>query len=221
MTQVITKYLSIRNGLVRVNGETVFAYENDDGFKKFIRSVYKHFNTDYAKFFKMDPLSKLGFLSIDILLTGENILDRHPVEKSGIILLNGSSSLEVDEKHYDSIRKREQYFPSPSNFVYTLPNIMAGEAAIRHGIRGENSVLISDAFDEKLLYDITSMAFTTNSLTSCACGWVEQYGNTYESCIFLVEEKRSDDRKQKSGEDVIFEAENLSKIYKQEKEWKN
>ncbi len=165
----------------------VFDDAGQDGFKNFIRAAYRHFDTDYPKFFKMDPLSKLGFMSVEVLLKGEDIAGRHPIEKTGLILTNASSSLEVDEKHQDTIRDRGKYFPSPSNFVYTLPNIMAGEAAIRHKFRGENTVLISKDFDARLIFNIMIWHLATGSLDCCICGWVEQYENNYESLLFLVE----------------------------------
>ena len=211
MALVIRKYCAIKDDLIRVNGQAVFSYEEQDGFKKFSRAAYKHYQTDYPKFFKMDKLSKLGFLSVEVLLKGEDILKLHPVEKTGIILSNASSSLEIDEKHFESIKDREHYFPSPSNFVYTLPNIMAGEAAIRHKIRGENTVLISEHFDPELVFNLVELAFKSKSLSCCICGWVEQYDNNYESLLFLVEKDNNN-----SVEDIIFEPSNLANIYKLE-----
>lgn len=214
MTLVIKKYCSISNKRIRLDGRVVFNYEGEDTYKKFIRAAYRHFHTDYPKFFKMDTLSKLGFLSVDILLKGEELSSRYSPEKIGLILTNGSSSLEVDEKHQDTIRDRENYFPSPSNFVYTLPNIMAGEAAIRHTFRGENTVLISETFDAGMIFDITKLALENGSLDCCVCGWVEQYENNYESLLFLVERSDKEEEAGKSSEDVIFEPSILLANYK-------
>jgi len=216
MPLIIKKYCSFANNHIKVDGRDVFVYKGQDGFKKFIREAYRRFETDYPKFFKMDPLSKLGFLSVEVLLKGENISNRYTAEKTGIIFTNASSSLEVDEKHRDTIFDRENYFPSPSNFVYTLPNIMAGEAAIRHKFRGENTVLISDAFNADLIFNITGLAFETGSLDCCICGWVEKYENKYESLLFLVERGDPGNEGFKSDEDVIVGPSILLKIYKQE-----
>lgn len=208
----IVKHISIKQNLVKVNGNTVFTHESEEGFNKFIRGVYRHFKTDYPKFFKMDSLSKLGFISVEILL--KDLETDISTPRTSCILVNSSSSLEIDEKHQESIADREKYFPSPSNFVYTLPNIMAGEAAIRHKFFGENTVLISDGFDEKLIYDICEQAFITDFTDYCICGWVEQYGNKYESLLFLVERCTGDD--EGKTEDVIFEPSMLLETYKQE-----
>ena len=216
MSLIIKKYCSITNNRISLDGKAVFSDEGQDSYKKFIRAAYRHFNTDYPKFFKMDPLSKIGFLSVEVLLKNENISDKYPADKIGLILTNASSSLEVDEKHQDTIRDRENYFPSPSNFVYTLPNIMAGEAAIRHGLRGENTVLITAEFDAELIFNITRMAFITDSVDCCICGWVEQYENKYESLLFLVERSEGDEEGKISSEDVIFEPSILLETYKRE-----
>jgi len=220
MQLIIRKYISISKGRVAMNGKEVFFHKGKEVYRKFIRAAYKHFNIDYPKFFKMDPLSKLGFMSVEILLKELELSKHYKPDRIGLILTNGSSSLEVDEKHRESIRDRDNYFPSPSNFVYTLPNIMAGEAAIRHVFRGENTVLISKDFDAGLIHNITKLAFETSSVDCCICGWTEQYGNKYESLLFLIEQSGGH-LDGLSGEDVIFEPSKLQEIYKQETEWKN
>jgi hypothetical protein len=208
----IVKHISITQNQVKVDGNTVFTHESEEGFNKFIRGVYRHFKTDYPKFFKMDPLSKLGFISVEVLLKGLETDISGP--RTACILFNSSSSLEIDEKHQESIRDRENYFPSPSNFVYTLPNIMAGEAAIRHKFLGENTVLINDSFDVQLIYDMCLQVFISGLTDRCICGWVEQYENKYESLLFLVERYAGND--EGKTEDVIFEPSILLKTFKQE-----
>ena len=179
-------------------------------YRKFIRSIYKSIKLDYPKFFKMDGLSKLGFMAVEVLLLEEEISRKYPSEHTGFILMNGSSSLEIDEKHQESINNREQYFPSPSNFVYTLPNIMAGEAAIRHKFKGENTVFISKNFDTRVFYDLVRTSFEQKALECCIGGWVEQYGETFEALLFLITSGENNI----SGESVIFEPSNLNNIYK-------
>ena len=217
----VTKHILFRQKKVSVDGKVIFAHDGDGAYRDFIRAAYRHFGVDYPKFFKMDSLSKLGFLSVELLLKDTGISGRHEPEKTGLILTNASSSLEIDEKHYSTIRDHESYFPSPSNFVYTLPNIMAGEAAIRHGLKGENVVFITPGFDAETIAGITRMAFKTGALDCAVCGWVEQYGNAYESLLFLVEHQDAELGRKKSEEDIIFEPLNLINIYKAEPEWKN
>jgi len=217
----ITRHILFRQNKVAVDGKLIFSTEGQETYRDFTRKAYRYLGLDYPKFFKMDGLSKLGFLSVEFLLRDTAIGERYSPSKTGIILTNASSSLEVDEKHYDTIRDRKSYFPSPSNFVYTLPNIMAGEAAIRHGLKGENAVFITPAFDPETIAGITGMAFETGSLDCALCGWVEQYGNDFESLLFLVEKKGDEKDHRKSKEDIIFDPLNLTNIYKAEPAWKN
>ena len=221
MPLLIRKYCGIRKQRVVVDGKKVFGQEDDAAARMFLKSVYRHFRIDYPKFFKMDGLSKLGFLTAEILLGDPAPAQIHAPENGGIILTNASSSVDIDKKHFDTIKTREQYFPSPSNFVYTLPNIMAGEIAIRHGMKGENSVLISRQFDPELIVGITRLAFETESLTFCICGWVEMNDEHYESLLFLVGQDDGLSDGDKSREDIIFDPLNLMKRYKAVNEWKN
>lgn len=217
MELVISKYCSISQLQASVNSQVIFDNAQGQDFKTFIRALYKQSGLDYPKFFKMDNLSKLGFMSVELLLQGENILGRYNSADVGIILTNASSSLEIDQKHYSTIKDREQYFPSPSNFVYTLPNIMAGESAIKNKFKGENTLMITKGFDPQLIHNIAELAFSSGVIESCICGWVEQNNEQFESVLFLIERKRPD----KFIEGIIFEPSMLLNIYKQELEWKN
>lgn len=216
----IRKYSGIKPARMHVNGQTIL--ENKEGleFGKFLKSIYRHLEAAYPKYFKMDGLSKLGYLSVECLLQNTGLQDRFPADKVGFVLTNASSSIQVDQKHWATIRDRSSYFPSPSNFVYTLPNIMGGEAAIRHVFRGENTVLITRSFDPDVIHDITCSLIETGAVDCCICGWVEHNEDNYESLLFLVEGASSGNQKQNSGEDVIFEAPILSELYKQHTEWK-
>lgn len=188
--------------------------ENTEGleFKKFMKALYRHLEMDYPKYFKMDGLSKLGLMSVEILLQNENISGQYARERIAMVLTNTSSSIEVDRKHWETINDRNNYFPSPSNFVYTLPNIMAGEAAIRHQLMGENSVFISDGFDPEMICELTQLTFASGVVDCCIAGWVEHNNNNYESLLFIIEEKEN--LKGKSPEDIIFEPSILLDLYK-------
>ena len=95
MELFITRYIQLQDHRVLLNG--IVEYVSEVGsVGKLIRSVYRHYNIDYPKFFKMDNLSKLGFLSAEILLQGTDILQKYPGEEIAIILENASSSLESD-----------------------------------------------------------------------------------------------------------------------------
>jgi hypothetical protein len=213
MKLFITRYIQFQDHRVLLNG--IVEYVSEVGsVGKLLRSAYRHYNIDYPKFFKMDNLCKLGFLSAEILLQGTHILQKYPPEEIGIILENASSSLEYDQKHQESIRDRNKYFPSPSVFVYTIPNIMVAEIAIRHKVKGENAVLILEQFDPGFIYHYVSELFRNQQVSCCLTGWVECYGDHYQSFLFIVEQEDEIKRFKALQEYVIFSTLNMEKLFK-------
>ena len=212
MELFITRYIQLQDHQVLLNGIVEYVSEGGSVGKR-IRSVYDHYNIDYPKFFKMDNLSKVGFLSAEILLQGTDILQKYLGEQIAIILENASSSLESDEKHQESIRDRNKYFPSPSVFVYTLPNIMASEIAIRHKVKGENTVFIFKQFDPEFIYHYVSELFRNQRVNCCLSGWIECYGGHYQSFLFIIEQEDKIRRFKGIQEYVIFNCSNMEKLF--------
>src|SRR5690606_9689722 len=125
-------------------------------------------------------------------------------ESTGIVLSNKSSSLDTDERYLEST----QSFPSPALFVYTLPNIVIGEICIRHGLKGENTFFVSDAFDITFMHQYTEQLFESDSVNACIMGWVEQYHEHYEAALYLVQ-------KEKTGTGIPFSIKEIEKFYEQ------
>jgi hypothetical protein len=205
--------VKLQDHRVSLNGIVEYASEAESVDALF-RSVYRYYNIDYPKFFKMDNLCKIAFLSAEILLQGTDVLQKYPGEQIGIILENASSSLEYDQKHQESIRDRNKYFPSPSVFVYTIPNIMVAEIAIRHKVKGENAVFISEQFDPELIDHYVSELFRNQQVSCCLSGWVECYGNHYQSFLFIIEQEDKMDRCKGLQEYVILNTLNMEELYK-------
>lgn len=211
---IITRYCSIKPPVLLLNGS--IDYDQPSGnASEFLKSAYRRLNIQYPKFFKMDNLSKLAFLSAEILLKNMDVTTRHPLEEIGIILFNGSSSLETDEKHQESISDRGNYFPSPSVFVYTLPNIMTGEIAIRHKIKGENAVMISEKPDAQLIFQFVNELFSRKRVSCCITGWVEAYRERLSSCLMLVENEEMAKSFTETDEIIIFAPSNIERILKE------
>jgi hypothetical protein len=205
--------MKLQEHRVLLNGIVEYASEAESVDALF-RSLYRYYNINYPKFFKMDNLCKLAFLSAEILLQGNGVLQKYPGEQIGIILENASSSMESDEKHQESIRDRNQYFPSPSVFVYTIPNIMVAEIAIRHKVKGENAVFISKQFDPELIDHYVSELFRNQQVSCCLSGWIECYGDHYQSFLFLIEQEDKVNRFKGFQEDVILNTLNIEKLFK-------
>ncbi len=66
----ISGYCTIQDSSIQLNGQEFFSAP-DAAFTDFAKQAYKHAQIDYAKFFKMDNLSKLSFLAADLLLKQE------------------------------------------------------------------------------------------------------------------------------------------------------
>ena len=168
-----------------------------------LSDLYNRNHIDYRKFFKMDTLSKAGFLAAELLLKD---FDREqPKEDMGIILFNHSSSLEADEAYQQTINDKDNYFPSPAVFVYTLPNIVTGEIAIRHKIYGETAFYITSRFQPALIEEIGKSAFSGSGLKYLLTGWIEVSNDEIDVCMMLCET----DGKRK----MAFNARNIEKIY--------
>ncbi|MCX6266542.1 MAG: 3-oxoacyl-ACP synthase, partial [Bacteroidetes bacterium] len=188
MDLFITSYSHLHDNNVIVNGRLIFYQENIVKFADFIKTVFKQEQIVYPRFYKMDSISKLGFLAVELVLK-EKAIEGYRPEEVGVVLSNSSSSLDTDIAHSETVKDRSNYFPSPSVFVYTLPNIVIGEICIRHKIKGENVFLISESFNAKLLYDYVSELFESKRVEACMCGWVEVMGNKCNAMVALVENR--------------------------------
>lgn len=180
----ISSFCSIKNNTISLNGSKVYSDENIE-FSEFIKAAYKSLNTNYAKFFKMDALSKLAFLAADVLLKNEN-LNSEEENDIAIVFSNKASSLDTDRKHQKSIDNEEDYFPSPAVFVYTLPNICIGEISIKYKLFSENSFFIFENFNAQHLLDYSSSLLATGKTDKVLCGWVELDGDQYDAYLYLV-----------------------------------
>ena len=103
-----------------------------------LTEIYKQQIGNYPKFYKMDKLSQLGFIASELLLKQESPRKEQCADRA-VVLFNHSSSVLVDREYAKSIAVGDDYFPSPSLFVYTLPNIVCGEIAVRNGYHAETS----------------------------------------------------------------------------------
>jgi len=202
----ITNWISIRSKEITKNGERLFQAQ-EDSFGKIMKEAYRHFKVGYPKFFKMDKLSKLGFLSAELLVRDLEL--PYPAEKMGVILQNGHTTLDTDTKHWESIADKDNYFPSPAVFVYTLPNVMIGEICIRQGWQGENTCYQLPHFDAQQLEQTVSVLFAEKKVDCCLAGWVDQNAEEYSAYVVLVE-KNKDISKDNSS----FISQNLEQLFK-------
>lgn len=167
-----------------IDGKSVIVEHSGD---KLLTALYKERIGDYPKFYKMDSLSKLGFIASEILLQTENVNDCDNTPSRGIAFFNSHASLSTDKAYLETIRDKDNYFPSPSLFVYTLPNIVTGELAIRHHYLGETGFYILPNKDWERINDILECMFCDEQTNSIIGGWVEYLSSTnFEANIFIA-----------------------------------
>ena len=135
-----------------------------------LTTLYKQMIGNYPKFYKMDGLSRLGFVASEILLNAEK---GETDKERAIIFFNHSSSIASDRNYKESINDKDNYFPSPSIFVYTLPNIVTGEIAIRNHFHGETSFFILPDKDKKMMEEILQASCRDDQSKSFLTGWID------------------------------------------------
>jgi hypothetical protein len=202
----ITATCIISDHVVHTNGKAVFEAPATGG-QDFLLSVYQHTDVQYPKFYKMDNLSKLGWLACELLLwQGFRRTDYRP-EEVAVVLSNANASLDTDYKYFATVKD----IPSPAVFVYTLPNIMIGEICIRHQFKGENAFFVFESFNAAFLAQYVHGLMESGSARACICGWVDVLGEEYKAALFLVEEAAGE--MPLSGNPIPLSAENLNKLF--------
>lgn len=136
-----------------------------------LTELYRKEVNDYPKFFKMDTLCRLGFIASELLLKAESTHMRD-TDNRAIIFFNKSASM-CNDKNYQLTIEGNNYFPSPALFVYTLPNIVTGEIAIRNKYYGETSFYVLPVKDWHLIELLIEGAFEDEATESVIAGWIE------------------------------------------------
>ena len=209
--------IKIRHGKVSFDGNVIETL--DPSFKLFSKELYNRYSKGYSKFFKMDNLSKLGFLSAEILLhsfeknqmkqtMSEINIETHAAmiknvcqvesmvtrfkqmkENEVAIVLGNSEATTPTDKKYF---ESVSGIPSPALFVYTLPNIMIGEISIKYGFRGENLFFVAEKFDAEELFQHVQTVLTNREINWILAGWVNYVEDKeYESMLYLVAQNRN------------------------------
>lgn len=150
-----------------------------------LTAIYRREVGDYPKFFKMDLPCRLGFVAAELLLARE--ADRFtPRDDRAIVVFSRSGSLVSDRRFSDTIRPGS-FFPSPSVFVYTLPNIVTGELAIRHKYLGETASYLLLSPSAAVVDDIVAATFLDPHTHSAVVAWIDCADDShFEADVRLV-----------------------------------
>ncbi len=180
----ITRYVHIRNRSLILQGRVI--YKNpESSLELFLELAFQVLSIGYPKFYKMDPSSKLGFLGAEILLKDLGLSEVYKPEQVALVLANAHGSLDTDVRYFESTKT----MASPALFVYTLPNIVAGEICIRHRIKGENAFFVWPAFDATQMYQYVEMVMASEKTQACLSGWVDVMGEHHDVFLYLTEKQ--------------------------------
>lgn len=212
-------YTIITDTFVSVNGR-LLEHESKGG--AMLTELYRAHVGDWPKFFKMDTLSKVGFLASELLLKECSGVESAPetasasnrgnvhgsvsdrvsdgakrasdahceeyIQSRAVVLFGVTGSLCANRNYQETIQFADNYYPSPALFVYTLPNIVTGEIAIRNRYRGETSFYVLDGYDAQSMAFHIRCAFQDSVTNSVLAGWVDSSGNEdFRSFFILVD----------------------------------
>jgi hypothetical protein len=181
---VITCFSVIRNRSIILNGKALFE-DRSGKLEDFLISAYSFLKIDYPKFYKMDTLSKLGLLASEVLLNDRKLAEQYGSENVSLVLSNSNASLDTDVRYMETAKT----MGSPALFVYTLPNIVAGEICIRQKLKGENAFFVSSAFDPQWMADYVELAAANSDAQATLGGWVDVLGEHHDVFLYLHEKK--------------------------------
>ena len=135
----------------------------------------------------MDALCRLGFVASELLLKAAGDISD---QTCGVVLFNRSSSVVSDRKYLESTADADNYFPSPSVFVYTLPNIVTGEIAIRNGFHGETSFFILPEKSQATMDSIIATSFADSGTNTLLTGWIDYDDDiSFEADMWIAQRK--------------------------------
>lgn len=199
----ISSYVSIYNNRLQLNGQTVFE-KQEVSTVDFLQEAYHALQINYPKFYKMDNLCKTGFIAAELLLQNSGLKENYNSEETGIILSCANSSLDTDFRY--------EATPGPALFVYTLPNILIGEIAIRQGIKGESACFVFDIFDAAFQANYVNDLLQHGRVKACISGWADFVNGNAEAFFYLAETNQT-------NSNLTHDISTVSKIFTEA--WKN
>ena len=154
-----------------------------------LTALYRQYVGDYPKFYKMDLLSRLGFIAAELLMQREAASEPFGTHRA-VLLFGHTASQAADRRFELTIQPGPDYFPSPADFVYTLPNIVTGEIAIRHQLHGETCYFALARRDDALIRQLVRQAYLDPATTSVLFGWIDAPDDDHFECELCIINKK-------------------------------
>ncbi|MCQ2189059.1 MAG: beta-ACP synthase [Paludibacteraceae bacterium] len=156
---------------------------NEKDFKTHIKNLFSSVSDPYMKFAKMDDYCKLGTTATQLLLNKVGGLAQYDPYEIALIVNTDTGCIESDLAHLDNITATE-YNSSPAIFVYTLPNVVAGEISIKNKIKGEGVTIVGKVKNPQK----TVEEFCNGTNTKIAVYlYINKYGCDYSADAIMFE----------------------------------
>lgn len=136
-----------------------------------VTEIFKKYLADGSRFFKMDLYSRLAYVGTSLLT--KDALDASDPEDRAMVIFTQNGSVLADRKHLSTFANPDEFFPSPAVFINTLPNVVLGEIAVKNTIKGETTLVILPARDEKAMQRIIDATVSATRPSVLICGWVD------------------------------------------------
>lgn len=134
------------------------------------------FPTEAQRFARMDWLSRVALLAVELLDVPFDRLEPQTRDRTGVCLETSSGCLTTDLRFL-------QVAPRPSLFTYTLPSTAIGEICIRHRLRGPVLCLLSaNANGQQALTEATDWV-ARGDADAALCVRCEALASDARSCL--------------------------------------
>jgi hypothetical protein len=171
--------------------DTTFSLDGDVVFERspvneatWAKQLYNYLGLDYSKFYKMDRLAQFGFLATEGVKKVNAGISAYNDDEIALLFANSESSADTDDRFEKSYNT--DGMPSPSLFVYTLPNIVLGELAIRNKWYGENMFFVFPKFNPTFFKGYTNVLINKGA-RAVLNGWVSLAEDKVDVLLFLIE----------------------------------
>jgi 3-oxoacyl-(acyl-carrier-protein) synthase len=141
------------------------------------------FTSDPSRFGRMDLMSRLGLVAVELLDAGLDSLPPRRKQSVGVCLETFTGSLDTDVRFLQT--------PRPSLFTYTLPSMALGEVCIRYQLQGPVLCLVApeDASDG-VLAEATEWLHQGDA-EACVCFRSEALDRDVADAVFLPADPRA------------------------------
>ena len=153
-----------------------------------VSEIFKKRIADDSRFYKMDLYSRLAYVGAS-LLAKDSLADCAP-EDIALCIGTVNGSVLADRKHISTISDPEAFYPSPSVFINTLPNVVLGEIAVKNGVKGETTLVMLPERDEATLQTVVDVTLAATRPAALICGWVDCTAeDTYFADLKIIKNK--------------------------------